>query len=150
MATQQPAQSNAIRCVLGMLGSDVHTKGIRTVASMLRSAGIDVVFAGEHLTIDQMVASVREADPAFVGLSFSTAGYLVYMQQFTDAMKAAGLGEVSIMVGGLVHPDDEAALRAMGVDGLFGPGTTTPQIVSWLERVAAEKTFKDTAGRGLS
>lgn len=133
--------SNSIRCVLGMLGSDVHTKGIRTVASMLRSAGIDVVFAGEHLTIDQMVASVREAEPEFVGLSFSTAGYLVYMKQFTDAMKAAGLGHVSIMVGGLVHPDDEAALRVMGIEGLFGPGSTTREIVSWLNCVSAEKTF---------
>ncbi|MEE4453051.1 cobalamin B12-binding domain-containing protein [Novosphingobium resinovorum] len=142
-ATPLPRQqSNAIRCVLGMLGSDVHTKGIRTVASMLRSAGIDVVFAGEHLTIDQMVESVREAEPEFVGLSFSTAGYLVYMKLFTDAMKAAGLGHVSVMVGGLVHPDDEAALRGMGVSGLFGPGTTTQDIVSWLNRVSAEKTFQ--------
>jgi methylmalonyl-CoA mutase C-terminal domain/subunit len=132
---------NSIRCVLGMLGSDVHTKGIRTVASMLRSAGIDVVFAGEHLTIDQMVASVREAEPEFVGLSFSTAGYLVYMKQFTDAMKAAGLGRISIMVGGLVHPDDEPDLREMGVEGLFGPGTTTQDVVAWLNRMSAEKTF---------
>lgn len=135
-------RDNRIRCVLGMLGSDVHTKGIRTVASMLRTAGIDVVFAGEHLTIAQMVDSVRAAEPEFVGLSFSTAGYLVYMKQFTDAMKAAGLGHVSIMVGGLVHPDDEDALRAMGVEGLFGPGTTTQDIVSWLNRVSADKTFQ--------
>jgi methylmalonyl-CoA mutase cobalamin-binding domain/chain len=46
------------------------------------------------------------------------------------------------MVGGLVHPDDEAALRDMGVSGLFGPGTTMQDIVSWLNRVSAEKTFQ--------
>lgn len=134
-------QTNAIRCVLGMLGSDVHTKGIRTIARLLSDAGIDVVFAGEHLTIDQMVESVRKAAPEFVGLSFSTAGYLVYMRQFTDAMKAAGLGHVTVIVGGLVHPDDEPALRAMGAEGLFGPGSTTEDIVSFMNRTSAERTF---------
>lgn len=133
--------SNQIRCVLGMLGSDVHTKGIRTVARMLSDAGVDVVFAGEHLTIDQMIEKVRAAEPEFVGLSFSTAGYLIYTKQFTDAMRAAGLGHVSVMIGGLVHPDDEQALRDMGVEGLFGPGTTTADIVAFLNRVSAEKSF---------
>jgi methylmalonyl-CoA mutase C-terminal domain/subunit len=142
MSDTLESKDNRIRCVLGMLGSDVHTKGIRTVSSMLRAAGIDVVFAGEHLMISQLVDAVRAATPEFVGISFSTAGYLVYMQQFTDAMKEAGLGHVSIMVGGLVHPDDEPALRAMGVDGLFGPGTTTSDIVSWINRISAEKTFQ--------
>lgn len=139
-------KSNTIRCILGMLGSDVHTKGIRTIARLLAEAGIDVVFAGEHLTIDQMVESVRAATPEFVGLSFSTAGYLVYVRQFTDALKAAGLGHVAVMVGGLVHPDDEPALRAMGVEGLFGPGTTTADIVAWLNQVSAAKSFAHAQG----
>lgn len=144
--TNPAARQNSIRCVLGMLGSDVHTKGIRTIARMLSDAGIDVIFAGEHLTIEKMVDSVRAAEPEFVGLSFSTAGYLVYMRQFTDAMKAAGLGHVTVIIGGLVHPDDQAALREMGVEGLFGPGTTSSDIVSFMNRVSAEKSFAASAG----
>jgi methylmalonyl-CoA mutase C-terminal domain len=138
---QRSDRGNAIRCTLGMLGSDVHTKGIRTIARMLSDAGIDVTFAGEHLTIDQMVDAVRDTLPEFVGLSFSTAGYLVYMKQFTDALRAAGLGHVTVIVGGLIHPDDAPALHEMGVEGLFGPGTTTADIVAFMNRVSAERTF---------
>lgn len=141
------AKGNQISCVLGMLGSDVHTKGIRTVARLLTDAGVNITFAGEHLTIPQMIDSIREAKPEFVGFSFSTAGYLHTMREFTDALRDAGLADdVAVMVGGLVHPDDEKALRDMGVTGLFGPGTTTDNIISWMNQVSAEKTFSEKQG----
>ena len=139
-------KSNRIGCVLGMLGSDVHTKGIRTVSRLLSDAGINVTFAGEHMSNEQMIAAIRAAKPEFVGFSFSTAGYLHSMRSFTQALRDAGLADqVVVMVGGLVHPDDEDELREMGVTGLFGPGTTTQDILTWMNRIASEKTFSGAA-----
>jgi methylmalonyl-CoA mutase C-terminal domain/subunit len=134
--------SNRIGCVLGMLGSDVHTKGIRTVSRLLSDAGIEVTFAGEHLTNAQMIAAIRTARPEFVGLSFSTAGYLDTVRAFVQDLATAGLADdVAVMIGGLVHPDDEAELAGMGVTGLFGPGTTTADIIGWMNSVSAQRTF---------
>lgn len=142
MENKASKTSNRIGCVLGMLGSDVHTKGIRTVSRLLSDAGIEVTFAGEHLTNAQMIAAIRSAKPEFVGLSFSTAGYLETVRVFMQDLAGAGLADdVAVMIGGLVHPDDEAELAGMGVTGLFGPGTTTADIVGWMNRVSAQRTF---------
>ncbi|CAB3735674.1 cobalamin B12-binding domain-containing protein [Paraburkholderia rhynchosiae] len=121
-----------IRCLLGMLGTDVHTKGIRTLAQLFRDNGIEVVYLGEHNTVDGMVNAVIQEDVDLVGISFSIATYLHYAKELIDAMRARGVDHVPVMVGGLVHPDDHEPLRKLGVSGIFGPGSTTPEILAFV------------------
>lgn len=136
--------SPTIRCLLGMLGTDVHNKGIRTLAQLLRDRGVEVIYLGEHNTVPGMVNAMLAEDVDVVGLSFSTATYLHYTRQLLDGMRAAGLGEVPLMLGGLIHRDDEPALREMGVRGIFGPGSGTQQIVQFLAE-ATGKPLPDAA-----
>jgi methylmalonyl-CoA mutase C-terminal domain/subunit len=121
-----------VRCVLGMLGTDVHSKGIRTLARIFRDAGIEVIYLGEHNTCDGFAAAVASEDADLVGLSFSTASYLTYIREFMGAMSAAGLDDVPVMVGGLIHPEDEPEIRELGVAGIFGPGSTTEEILEFV------------------
>ncbi len=127
-----------IRCLLGMLGTDVHSKGIRTLAQLLRDLGIEVIYLGEHNTPEGFINAIIAEDVDAVGLSFSTATYLHYTRELLNKMREAGLGEVAVMIGGLIHPEDEADLRAMGVKGIFGPGSTTQQIVDFLVEVTGK------------
>lgn len=127
-----------IRCLLAMLGTDVHTKGIRTLAQLLRDQGVEVIYLGEHNTAEGLIQALMTEDADVVGLSFSTATYLHYTRDLLDKMRAAGVGDVPVMLGGLIHPDDEPALREMGVRGLFGPGSTLPQIVAFLEQTTGK------------
>lgn len=120
------------RCVLGMLGTDVHTKGIRTLARHFRDAGIEVVYLGEHNTPEGFAAATAAEDADIVGLSFSTASYLYYVEELMKAMASAGLADVPVMVGGLIHADDEPTLRGLGVAGIFGPGSTTEAILDFV------------------
>jgi methylmalonyl-CoA mutase, C-terminal domain len=124
-----------IRCLLGMLGTDVHTKGIRTLAQLFRDNGIEVVYLGEHNTVDGMVNATIQEDVDLVGISFSIATYLHYAKELIDAMNARGVGHVPVMVGGLVHPDDHEPLRKIGVSGIFGPGSTTSEILAFVHGV---------------
>src|ERR1700683_2577343 len=112
-----------IRCLLGMLGTDVHSKGIRTLAQILRDAGIEVIYLGEHNSVSGMARAVVDEDADIVGVSFSSAAYLDYMREFVDALKANGVSDVPVMIGGLIHPEDHEALRRMGIAGIFGPGS---------------------------
>lgn len=121
-----------IRCLLGMLGTDVHTKGLRTLAQLLRDAGIEVIYLGEHNTVDGMVNAMIQEDVDVVGISFSIATYLHHTKQLVDAMKAKGVADIPVMVGGLIHPDDEPKLREIGVSGIFGPRSTTPEILDFI------------------
>jgi methylmalonyl-CoA mutase C-terminal domain/subunit len=121
-----------------MLGTDVHSKGIRTLAQLLRDLGIEVIYLGEHNTPEGFINAIIAEDVDAVGLSFSTATYLHYTRELLNKMREAALGEVAVMVGGLIHPEDEAELRAMGVKGIFGPGSTTQQIVDFLVEVTGK------------
>lgn len=127
-----------IRCLLAMLGTDVHSKGIRTLAQLLRDRGVEVIYLGEHNTADGLINALIAEDADVVGLSFSTATYLHYTRDLLDRMRASGVGDVPVMLGGLIHADDEPALREMGVRGIFGPGSTTAQIVGFLQQVTGK------------
>jgi len=127
-----------IRCLLGMLGTDVHSKGIRTLAQLLRDMGVEVIYLGEHNTPEGFVNAIIAEDVDAVGLSFSTATYLHYVRDLTAKMRLADLGDVPLMLGGLIHPEDESELRNMGVKGIFGPGSTTTQVVDFLVEVTGK------------
>jgi methylmalonyl-CoA mutase C-terminal domain/subunit len=127
-----------IRCLLAMLGTDVHNKGIRTLAQLLRDRGVEVVYLGEHNTAEGLINALIAEDADVVGLSYSTATYLHYTRDLLVKMRAAGVGGVPLMLGGLIHADDEAALREMGVSGIFGPGSTMDQIVAFLQDVTGK------------
>jgi methylmalonyl-CoA mutase C-terminal domain/subunit len=136
-----------IRCLLAMLGTDVHNKGIRTLAQLLRDRGVEVIYLGEHNTAGGVINALIAEDADVVGLSYSTATYLHYTRDLLDKMRTAGVGDVPLMLGGLIHADDEPALREMGVRGIFGPGSTMDQIVEFLQ-TATGKTLPVGAAAG--
>jgi methylmalonyl-CoA mutase C-terminal domain/subunit len=134
-----------IRCLLAMLGTDVHSKGIRTLAQLLRDRGVEVIYLGEHNTADGLINALIAEDADVVGLSFSTATYVHYTRDLLTRMRAAGVADVPVMLGGLIHAEDEPALREIGVQGIFGPGSTIPEIVEFLQRVTGKALPGDGA-----
>lgn len=133
-------KSNAVQCLLGMLGTDVHSKGIRTIAQLLSDAGgIEVSYIGEHNTVEAMADAVLKTNADIVGVSFSSAAYVEYTRRLIAAMKDRGVGHVPLMLGGLIHPDDVEDLKNMGVSGLFGPGSKLDDIIEFVQRAGKEQ-----------
>jgi len=124
--------------MLGMLGTDVHSKGIRTLAQLLRDEGVEVIYLGEHNTAESMINAILSEDPDVLGLSFSTSTYIHYTRDLLEKMRVAGVDDVPVMLGGLIHPDDEDVLREIGVKGIFGPGSITSEIVEFLVSVTGK------------
>jgi methylmalonyl-CoA mutase C-terminal domain/subunit len=122
-----------------MLGTDVHNKGIRTLAQLLRDAGIEVIYLGEHNTVEGMVDAVIAEDPDVLGLSFSTASYVQYVERLCTCMRARGVADVPVMLGGIIHQEDHATLTGFGVKGIFGPGSGLPDILAFLQRASASR-----------
>src|SRR3546814_2863438 len=81
------SETRTVRCLLGMLGTDVHSKGIRTLAQILRDAGIEVIYIGEHNSVEGMASAVVDEDADIVGVSFSSAAYVEYTRQLVEAMQ---------------------------------------------------------------
>jgi methylmalonyl-CoA mutase, C-terminal domain len=131
------------RCLLGMVGVDMHSKGIRSLSVLLRDRGIEVVYGGEHNSPQSIVRIAQDEDVDVVGLSFSTSTYLHHIAAVLDAMRAAGIEDIPLIVGGLIHREDEPKLAEMGVAAVFGPGSSTTAIVDFLLRArdAAHATY---------
>lgn len=126
------------RVGLGMLGLDVHTKGIRTLSTRLADYGCDVAFFGEHLTVQDLVAQARDRDVDLIGISFSSGAYVDHCRDVVEEMRAQGI-DVPLMIGGLIHQDDHAELKALGVQGIFGPGTDIEDVVAFIEQVTLDR-----------
>lgn len=124
--------SRPVRCLLGMLGTDVHSKGIRTLAQVLRDAGVEVIYFGEHNSVEGMASAVLDEDADVVGLSFSSSAYVEYCRQLVEAMRRKGLADIPVMIGGMIHPDDVQDLQAIGVRGVFGPGSRLTDIIAFV------------------
>jgi len=110
------------RCILGMVGTDIHSKGIKIIAQVLRDEGFEAIYAGDHHTVESIVSAAIRDDADVVGLSFFSTAYVDYTLAIVQELRRRDAGHIAVMIGGQIHPDDHQVLRDGGVGGVFGPG----------------------------
>jgi len=128
------AMEKNIRVLLGKVGLDGHDRGVRVIASWLRDAGMEVIFAGRFLTVEQLVKSAIDEDVDLIGLSFLAADHIFMLQKTIDEMKKNNL-EVPLVAGGIIPKADMPRLKEMGVAEVFGPGAPMEEIVDVVKRL---------------
>lgn len=121
-----------IHVALGMMGTDVHSKGLRVLAAMLKDAGFTVTHLGEHLSPQALAKGACDSGAEIVGVSFSSAAYVEHTRHLMAAL-AEEKSDVAVMVGGLIHADHHDDLQALGVQGIFGPGSALSDIERFVE-----------------
>ena len=102
------------------------------VVRALREAGFDVAYTGIRRTPDEIAEHAARHEAGLVGLSILSGAHLELVPRVLDALQRHGLETIPVVVGGIIPERDRAALLEMGVAAIFGPGTTTKQIVSTL------------------
>ena len=110
-----------LRLLVGKPGLDGHSNGAEQIAVRARDAGFEVVYQGIRLTAAQLVAAAVEEDVQCVGLSILSGSHLSLVPQVLDGLRAAGMADVPVVVGGIIPDADAAALRAGGVAEVFTP-----------------------------
>jgi (2R)-ethylmalonyl-CoA mutase len=110
-----------LRILVGKPGLDGHSNGAEQVAVRARDVGFEVVYQGIRLTPAQIVAAAVQEDVHVVGLSILSGSHLEVVPAVVDGLRAAGAGDVPVVVGGIVPPDDADALRERGVARVFTP-----------------------------
>jgi methylmalonyl-CoA mutase cobalamin-binding domain/chain len=126
-----------IRVVLAKVGLDGHDRGIKVVARALRDAGMHVIYAGLWQTPEAVVRTVADEDASWVGLSLLSGAHMTLVPRVLQLLRDAGLGDVGVLVGGIIPEDDAPKLIDMGVARVFGPGTALPEIVAFLQERSA-------------
>jgi (2R)-ethylmalonyl-CoA mutase len=102
-------------------GLDGHSNGAEQIAIRARDAGMDVIYDGIRFTADDIVAMAKEKRPHIIGLSILSGSHVPLAADVAAKLKAAGLGDVRLALGGIIPPEDEASLRKSGVAAIFGP-----------------------------
>jgi len=121
-----------VRVVVAKPGLDGHDRGAKIVARALRDAGIEVIYTGLHQTPEQVVATAVQEDADAVGLSVLSGAHNYLFKRVIDLLKEKGADDVVVFGGGIIPPEDVAGLKAIGVKELFGPGTSTQDIIRFV------------------
>ena len=116
------------KVIIGKIGLDGHDVGIRLIARELRDAGAEVIYLGKRQTPEDFVAAAEQEDADAIGVASLTGGLTELTLELVELMSARGLGDVPVVAGGIVEPDDEQALRDMGIE-FFGPDATLADVV---------------------
>ena len=134
---QEGAAARPARVLVTKIGLDGHDRGSRIVASYLRDAGMEVIYTPPWQSITGVVNIAMQEDVELIGLSTLATDHLI-VPQLIDSLRAANLGDIGIIVGGIVPDDEQPALLEAGVNRVFGPGATREEIVACASELVAE------------
>ncbi len=119
------------RVVIARLGSDDRWRGIMTIARALRDAGMEVIYLGDQLP-ESIVQSAIQEDADVIGLSSLSGNHMVLASSVIKLLREKDAGDIPVIIGGKVPPDDIASLKEAGVLEVFGPKTPLEKIVSFI------------------
>ena len=132
-----------IRVLVAKPGLDGHDRGAKIVARALRDAGMEVIYTGLRQTPEQIVMAALQEDVDAIGVSILSGAHNTILPRISDLMRAQGLGDVLLVVGGIIPDEDIPNLKQGGVSEVFQPGATTQEIVAYIRgRVEAAKKRK--------
>ena len=121
-----------IRVLVAKPGLDGHDRGAKIVARALRDAGFEVIYTGLHQTPEQIVATAVQEDVDAIGLSVLSGAHNYLFGRMLDLLKEKGAADIAVFGGGIIPQDDIQTLKALGVKGLFTPGTSTQDIIRFV------------------
>ena len=110
-----------LKFLVGKPGLDGHSNGAEQIAVRARDCGMDIAYEGIRLTPAEIVAAAQEDEAHVVGLSILSGSHIPLVQDVMEQMRAAGLGHVPVIVGGIIPDDDAERLRVMGVARVYTP-----------------------------
>jgi methylmalonyl-CoA mutase C-terminal domain/subunit len=122
------------RVIIAKPGLDGHDRGAKVIARALRDAGMEVVYTGLRQTPEQIVSAALQEDADVIGLSILSGAHMHICSRLMALLAEQGLDDVVVLVGGIVPDADVPALRAMGIQAVFVPGSPMQQIIDFIHQ----------------
>ncbi|CAN5636758.1 MAG: cobalamin B12-binding domain-containing protein [Blastocatellia bacterium] len=121
-----------IRVLVAKPGLDGHDRGAKVIARALRDAGMEVIYTGLRQTPEMIATAALQEDVDAVGISILSGAHKTLCPRIIDLMRQNGMDDTLVLVGGIVPNEDIADLKANGVSEIFLPGTSTEDIVKFI------------------
>ena len=122
-----------IRVLMAKPGLDGHDRGVKIISRALADAGMEVVYGGRRQTPEQIVKTAIQEDVDVIGLSCLSGAHLTLFKAVMELLKAEDVEDIIVVGGGIIPDQDIPVLEQTGIKKIFGPGTTTSQIVEFIE-----------------
>ncbi len=122
-----------LRILVAKPGLDGHDRGAKIIARALRDAGFEVIYTGLHQTPDMIVDAALQEDVDCVSLSILSGAHNYLFPEVIRLLKDKGMGDVTVIGGGIIPQEDIEFLKKEGVKEIFTPGTDTRDVVKWIE-----------------
>lgn len=116
--------TDKIKVIISKVGLDGHDRGAKVVASLLKEAGMEVVYVGMYQTPEGVVKAAVDEDADVIGLSYLSGEHLVYTPKIVEEIRKNGLDDVLFVVGGSFPPEDVPVMKEMGVHEVFTGGVS--------------------------
>jgi methylmalonyl-CoA mutase C-terminal domain/subunit len=130
------ANEGRIRVLVAKPGLDGHDRGAKVIARALRDAGMEVIYTGLRQTPEMVVNAALQEDVDVIGLSILSGAHNVIVPRIAELLREQGMDDVLVLVGGIIPEQDIAGLKAVGVKGVFQPGTPLDEIVQFIRENA--------------
>ena len=121
-----------LRVVIAKPGLDGHDRGAKVIARALRDAGMEVIYTGLRQTPEMITAAALQEDADVIGLSILSGAHNHIAPRLMELLKAKGLDDVLVVIGGIIPDVDIPKLHEIGVKGIFLPGTPMQAIIDFI------------------
>ncbi|NSW74720.1 cobalamin B12-binding domain-containing protein [bacterium] len=128
-----------IRILIAKAGLDGHDRGAKIITRALRDAGFEVIYTGLHQTPEEIVEAALQEDVDAIGVSLLSGAHNFLFPEIIKTLKDKGLEELVVFGGGIIPDEDISGLKKIGVKEIFGPGTTTTDMIEWINNNVPQK-----------
>jgi methylmalonyl-CoA mutase C-terminal domain/subunit len=128
-----------IRVIVAKPGLDSHDRGAKIVPRAFRDAGMEVIYTGLRQTPEQIVETALQEDVDVIGLSILSGAHMSLFPRIMDLIREKDLQDILVFAGGIIPNEDIPALMKIGIKKVFGPGTRTDDLVSFVRENVRRK-----------
>lgn len=122
-----------LRILVAKPGLDGHDRGAKIIARALRDAGMEVIYTGLHQTPEMIVSAAVQEDVDAIGMSIMSGAHMTLFPAVIDLLKGQQADDIKVFGGGIIPDDDIPRLKEQGVAEIFTPGSSTQDIVKWIQ-----------------
>jgi methylmalonyl-CoA mutase C-terminal domain/subunit len=134
------AAEQKIRVLVAKPGLDGHDRGAKVLALALRDAGMEVIYTGLRQTPEQIAAAAIQEDVDVVGLSCLSGAHLYLFPRVVELLREQGADDIMVLGGGIIPESDIPELKAKGTQEIFGPGSSTQDIIAYIREHVPQDT----------
>ena len=130
------SKKGKIRILIAKPGLDGHDRGAKVIARALRDAGMEVIYTGLRQSPEDIVEAAIQEDVQFIGLSILSGAHSHIFPKVIELLKEREVGDIRIIAGGIIPDEEIPKWKKIGIEAIFGPGSSTTQIIDYINGIA--------------